>query len=78
MENENGFQAQSLVNCAGADIQAHIKESGERCSDGHEWRTDGASQIPRVIFTTITGQNSSLFSVADWILAGKTRCLDFG
>lgn len=38
MENENGFRP-SLVNCAGADIQPHIKESGKgggllRWSDG--------------------------------------------
>lgn len=77
MENENGFQPQSLVNCAGADIQPHIRESGECCSDGHEGRTDGASQIQRLVFTTIsaTGQNSSLLLQQTGSLPDKPAAL---
>lgn len=67
MENENGFQPQSAVSCAGADIQP--QSPGSYCSDGHEWGgADGASQGQRLVLTTITatGQNTSLL----WLQTG--------
>lgn len=72
MENENGFQAQSLVNCAGADIQPHIKETGEGCSDGHEWRSDGAT---RLYHNNSDRTELSTGFVADWFLPGKPAVL---
>lgn len=48
--------------------------SGECCSNGHECRIDGASQIQRLIFTTC--QNFDIVA-ADWLFAQCRHSLDF-